>query len=530
MVNILRRFSQPLMVFFTVLIIVAFAGWGPGAGGRSGKSAPRAVIHGKRVTEETFHQEGRVLLIHARLGGAYSQLIDPAAAAEKQREMQRNFREGRFVMPEQKITSEGVENSLLFESEAEALGITASQQEIQEQLARTFTGPEGKFDAHQFDMVVKQLLMPEGFNEGQIAKFISSDVRAMKIATLLASTIPPTPAEIKAEYIRERLTTEASYVVLKSEDFRAAQKVTEDDIKKRYEERKGQLKSPEKRKVRFAAFVLPLTPALKPEDEAKKTDEQKDAEEKVKNTKLQELAFKAYDFASALQKGGKDFDAAAKEAGATVGETAEFFTSDAAPAELEGSLAAVDAAFALTKEKAYSAHIVLAKGTYVLALKEVQPPETLPLEKVRKQLEEELTGIKADAAMMEKANEIRGKIAEARKNAKSFAEAADTLKVKAEAFPAYSGMKRVPPGSAYSEAVMTAAGKLAPGEISAVIPAAGAALIVHVDQRPAVDEVGMKEATDEITQRIVGRRQMMAFHAWIADRREAAGLLPKKDL
>ena len=533
MINILRRFSQPLMVVFTVLIIVAFAGWMPGAGGRSGKSAPAAVIHGKRVTQETFHQEGRVLAIHARLGGAYSQLIDPAAAAEKQREMQRNFREGRFVMPEQKITSEGVENSLLFESEAEALGITASQQEIQEQLARTFTGPEGKFDAHQFDMVVKQLLMPEGFNEGQIAKFISSDVRAMKIATLLASTIPPTPAEIKAEYIRERLTTEASYVVLKSEDFRAAQKVTEDDIKKRYEERKAQLKSPEKRKVRFAAFVLPPTPAPKPEDEAKKTEEQKDAEEKVKNAKLQELAFKAYDFASALQKGGKDFEAAAKEAGAMVGETAEFFSSDAgdaAPAELEGSLAAVDAAFALTKAKPHSAHIVLEKGTYVLSLKEVQQPETLPLDKVRKQLEEELTGIKADAAMTEKANELRGKIAEARKNAKSFAEAAEALKVKAEAFPAYSGMKRVPPGTPYAEAVMTAAGKLAPGEISQVIPAAGAALIVHVDQRPAVDEKGMKEATDEITQRIVGRRQMMAFHAWLADRREAAGLLPKKDL
>ena len=540
MINVLRRFSQPLMVFFTVLIIVAFAGWMPGAGGRSGKSAPAAVIHGKRVTQEAFHQEGRVLAIHARLGGAYAQLIDPAAAAEKQREMQRNFREGRFVMPEQKITSEGVENSLLFESEAEALGITASQQEIQEQLARTFTGPEGKFDAHQFDMVVKQLLMPEGFSEAQIAKFISSDVRAMKIATLLASTIPPTPAEIKAEYIRERLTTEASYVVLKSEDFRAAQKVTEDDIKKRYEERKAQLKSPEKRKVRFAAFVLSPTPAVKPEDEEKKTAEQKDAEEKMKNAKLQKLADSAYDFAIALQKPGATFDEvvktaneaamAGKQVAPTLGETAEFFSSDAAPAELEGSLAAADAAFALTKEKPYSAHIVLEKGTYVLALKEVQPPEMLPFDKVRKELEEELTGIKADAAMMEKANEICGQVAAARKNAKSFSEAADTLKLKAEAFPAYSGMKRVPPGSAYAQAVMTAAGKLAPGEISAVIPAEGAALIVHVDQRPAVDEVGMKEATDEITQRLVGRRQMMAFHAWLADRREAAGLLPKKDL
>ncbi len=528
MVNILRRFSQPLMVFFTVLIIVAFAGWGPSWYNKSGRSAPAAVINGKSVTQEVFHQEARMLAIHARLGGAYSQLIDPVAAIEAQREFQRNLRQGRFIRAEQKVTSEGVENSILFENEAAALGITASQQEIQDQLAQKFAGPDGKFDAHQFDAVVKGLLNPEGFSESQIATFISSDVRATKIADILAATIPPTPAEIKSEFIRERLITEASYVAFKAEDFRATQKVTEDEIKKRYEERKELLKSPEKRKVRFAAFVLPPEPEAKPED-AKKTDEQKEAAEKKKTEALQKLADAAYDFSMALQKGTAKFDEGAKEAGATIGETAEFFTEDSAPKELEGSPAAADAAFALTKEKPYSTHIVLAKGTYVLALKEVQQPEVQPLDKLRKQLEDELIGIKADAAMTEKANDIRTKIAEARKNAKSFAEAADTLKVKAVPFPAYSQTQRIPPGTPFAELVMSAAAKLAPGEISQVIPGEGAALIVHVDQRPAVDEKDIKEATEQIAQRITGRRQMTAFYAWLADRREAAGLLPSKE-
>ena len=516
------------MVVFTVLIIVAFAGWGPNYN-RSGRSAPAAIINGKPVTGEVFQKEAHVLAIHARLGGAYSKLIDPAAAAEAQREMQRNMREGRFVMPEQKVTSEGVENSLLFETEAAALGITASQQEIQDQLAQTFSGQDGKFNAHQFDMVVKQLLNPEGFSESQIATFMSSDVRAMKIASLLAATIPPTPAEIKDEFIRERLVTEASYVAFKAEGFRAAQKVTEDEIKMRYEERKELLKSPEKRKVRFAAFVLPPEPEAKPGDDAKKTEEQKEAAEKEKTAKLQKLADAAYDFSMALQKGAAKFDEGAKEAGATVGETAEFFSAEDAPKELEGSPVAVDAAFALTKEKPYSTHIVLTKGTYVLALKEVQQPEVLPFDKVRKELEEELIGIKADAAMTEKANDIRTKLAEARKGGKSFSEAADTLKVKAEPFPSYSQMQRIPQGTPFAGVVMSAAAKLAPGEISQVIPAGGAALIVHVDQRPAVDEKDMKDATAQIAQRITEQRQVTAFHAWLADRREAAGLLPRKE-
>ncbi len=556
MVNILRRFGQPLMLFFTVLIVVSFVVWSPNTGNKSGSSAPAAIIHGKPVTGEAFHQEARVLAIHARLGGAYSRLIDPVAAADLQRdmqryqrEMQRFYLEGRFqksetppARPEQKVTQEGVENSLLFESEAAALGITASEQEVKDQLTRTFTTEDGHYNAHQFEMVVKQLLNPEGFNESQIAQFMSSDVRAMKIAGILAAAIPPTPAEIKAEFIRERLLTEASYVAFKAADFRAAQKVTEDEIKKRYEERKEFLKSPEKRKVRFAAFILPPTPEAKPEDEAKKTPKQKDDDEKVKTDKLQKLADAAYDFALALQKPGANFDdavktaneaaKAAKQTGPTLGETAEFFSADDAPKELEGSPLAVDAAFELTKEKPHSTHIVLANGTYVLNLKEVQPPEVLPLEKVRKQLEEELTATKADAAMVEKANDIRAKLVEARKNAKSFAEAADTLKVKAEPFPAYSQTQRPPPGAPYARIVINAAAKLAPGEISPMIPGElgeGTALIVHVDQRPAVDEKDMKEATAQIAQRITEQRQVMAFYAWLADRREAAGLKPRKE-
>ena len=241
MVNTLRRFSQPLMVFFTVLVIVAFAGWGPSMYSKGGHSGPAVILRGKPVTQETFHHEGRVLGIHARLGNAYAQLMDP----------------GSFMG---KITSEGVENSLLFDGEAAALGITASQQEIEQQLGQTraFMGQDGKFDSNRFEAVAQQVLNPEGFNKTQIDLFMASEVKARKIAALLASTIPPVPAEIKAEFIRARLTTEASYVALKSDDFRAAQKVTEDEIKKRYEDKKDLLKSPEKRKVPGASPMARL--------------------------------------------------------------------------------------------------------------------------------------------------------------------------------------------------------------------------------------------------------------------------------
>jgi peptidyl-prolyl cis-trans isomerase D len=444
--------------------------------------------------------------IHARLGGAYSGLMDP----------------GSFMG---KISPAGVENSLLFEGEAAALGVTATVEEIQQQLTstRAFLGPDGKFDTNRFEFIAQQVLMPEGFSKTQIDQFLSAEVRARKIAALLASTMPPTPAEIKAEFIRSRLTTEASYVEIKAADFRAAQKVTEDEIKARYEKDKEFLKSPEKRKVRFAAFTLAPSAEAKPAADGKPEETAKKTEE------LQKLANAAYDFATALQKPGVNFDEAAKAAGATVGETKEFFASDAGPAELEGSAEAAGAAFELTKDKPYSKHIPLEKGTYVLAFKETKAPEQLPLDTVRKKLEDELIGEKADAAMTAKAIEARAKIAEARKGGKSFEEAATALGLKTVAFPAFSMMMDMPPGTPYAEVVRNAASRLAPGELSEVVPTAGASLIVHVDNRPAVDEKGMQEATASIAEELQGGRQMVAFQAWLADRREAAGLKPPKD-
>ena len=501
MVSILRKFSQPIMIMVTALVIITFVWWTPSWYAKSGSSGPATVMRGKPVSLEAWEHEKRLLQVHARLGGEYFGFMDPGSRFG-------NSSPAGMV----------VENSLLFEGEANALGITASQTEIEQQLAETraFLGPDGKFDANRFEFFVQRALIPEGFSKAQIEQFLIAEVRARKIAALLASTIPPVPSEIKDEFLRERLTTEASYVVFKAEDFRSAQKVTEDEIKKHYEARTDLLKSPEKRKVRFAAFTLAPTADGKPMEEVKKTEE------------LQKLANAAYDFASALQKPGVNFDQAAKEAGATVGETAEFFAREAGPAELEGSAIAAEAAFELTKEKPFSKHLALEKGTYVLALKETKEPEQLPLDKVRKQLEDELIGQKADAAMTAKATEIRAKLVEARRGAKSFAEAAQPLGIKAVAFPAFSMMQRVPPDTAYAQPIQIAARKLAPGEVSEVVPTAGAALIVHVDQRPPVDEKGMAEATANITEGIQYSRQMVAFAAWLADRREAAGLKTPK--
>lgn len=510
MINTLRRFGQPLMIVLTVLTIISFAWWSPKTSNRTDKSAPVAIINGKPVSIETWQREGRVMGIHARLGGIYAMALDPGARSGS-------------------ISKTGVENSLLFEQEADALGISATAAEMEDQLSSkmpAFRGDDGKFDPARFDLIAQRLLQPEGFSKAQIEIFLRNEVRLRKVAELVGSLAPATPAEIRQDFLRERLTTEASYLVLKAADFRKDQKVTDEDLKKRYEVKKEFLKTEEKRKVRFAAFALP--PEVKAPD-AKNPDGT--PVEDVKRTEhLQQLANTAYDFAATLVQPGVNFDEAAKAAGATLGETAEFFTMEKGSAELEGSPKVSAEAFKLTKDKPYSAHISLKNGTYVLFLKDIQAPEQQTIEQARKQLENELIEEKTDTAMRARAEEIRGKIAEARKAGKSFYEAAVALGVKPQPFPAFSAMQPPPPTETYANIIQPAARKLAPGELSDVIVANGAALLVHLDQRPAVDEKGMDEARERIAKMIEGRRMGEAFEAWLAERRQAAGLKEARGL
>ena len=409
MINTLRRFGQPLMIALTVLTIISFAWWSPNTSNKADKSAPVAIIHGKPVSIETWQREGRVMGIHAKLGGIYTMALDPGA---------------RFGS----ISKTGVENSLLFEHEADALGITATSAEMEDQLSNklpVFRGADGKFDPALFDMVAQRLLQPEGFSKTQIELFLRSEVRLRKVAELVGSLAPATPVEIKQDFLRERLTTEASYLVLKAADFRKDQKVTDEELKKRYEAKKEFLKTEEKRKVRFAAFALP--PEVKAPDA--KNPDGTPVEDEKRTEQLQQLANTAYDFAATLAKSETNFDESAKAAGATLGETAEFFTMEKGPAEIEGSTKVSEEAFKLTKEKPYSAHIALKNGTYVIFLKDIQAPEQQTLEQARKLLESELIEEKTDTAMRARAEELRGKIAEARKAGKSFYEAAGSLGV-----------------------------------------------------------------------------------------------------
>lgn len=491
MVNTLRRFSKPIMLIVTVLVIVSFSFWSPnvdfGGGGSSG-----VELYGKEVSRHQIERERRKLQIHYQLRGSYARLVgDPRLA-------------------------------LVFDREADALGVTATDDQKKEILSQlpAFMDDGGHPSPQAYEKFIKDVMNPAGYAEDQLAGFLDDEVRIRRVREIVGATSGASPFRAQHYLQGMQMKTEASYILLKRADFLKDVKVTEEAVKKAYEDQKERHKTPAQRKVKYAVF-----PLVEPPDGKPMTPEARDRA-------LQLLADKAWEFRAALEAKDANFDELAKKMGARVEKTPEFFDAANPPQVLEGSPAAGRAAFEISKEKPYSRHLALNegmhKGTYVLAFEEEKAPEQLSFEAVKKKIEDELLASEAGVKMNEKGKELRAKIEEAKKAGKSFYEAAEAVGEKPVPFPVFGGMTQVPPQTPFNFDVRNAVQKLAPGQLSEPIAPNQSKgenlLIVHLDQRTAGEEKIPGMDLKDIMEGMDTDAKERAFSDWILARARAAGL------
>lgn len=492
MVNVLRRFSQPLMVLIAIVVIISFAWWGPNLSASGGGNQVVLTVHGRPYLMEDFKRANSRLLVHGALQGPYAQAAQAGATS----------RDGVVV------------NAIVLDHELDALGITSTEEDEVAMMKKlpAFRDAEGNFDPRQVDALISGMMAPYGFSKAQLSEFLSREVRVEKLRDLLGATVAVTPDEVRQRFIEQRLKTEASYIEFLQNDFMKDVTVTEDEMKQRYEAQKDVFSlTPETRTVRFAAFVLPEPADGKPLETTERTK------------LLGGLAQKAYDLANKLAEPGANFEELATAAGAAISETPKGFDREDGPDEIEGSPDVSEAAFALTKEKPFSKHLILQKGAYVLMLKDIVPPATKPYESEKPAIEATMKFEKAADLARAKAAEVAPKLAEAKKAGKSFYEAAESLGLKPIAFPAFSG-PRAPGASPYAGDIPAEARKLAPGEISDIVRTEKGAILIHLDQRPAVDEKGIEESRAGIASQIQMMREFAMVGAWLTERRAAAGV------
>jgi peptidyl-prolyl cis-trans isomerase D len=313
---------------------------------------------------------------------------------------------------------------------------------------------------------------------------------------------------------------QVAVVRFKPEEFAKDVQVSDDEIAKYYDAHKAELKSEEKRQVKFVTFAL--------------TDEQKKLTGKERIDALQKLANAANDFTEALQTQGGNFDAAVQKFHLTPKETGDI--TQAAPGPLlTGKPQLVQAAFALTKDSPNSNALQTADAFDILHLVKVEPPHPLTQQEARTQIAETLKKQESEEKAAAKGNDVAEKLRAALKSGQSIEAAASAAGVKLENLPAFSLADTAPGAtpppkpepnkeSADMGYIKQTASSLAAGGVSNYVAAPGGGLVLVLEKREEPTKADYQKARSALEQTALTNKGQIVFYEWLHDRRHAAGI------
>jgi hypothetical protein len=494
MVNLMRRFRQPLMILVTVIVIISFA-WLYNDNKFTDRIGADRVgsIYGRNFSQAEYLREGRKYELSQHLvPELWQTLIQPARTQD---EAMNNF----------------VWNSVVLDHEAARLGIQAGDAEIEEAI-KTLPSfqTNGTYDSFKYNQFIQNVLNPRGLMARTLEELVGNEIRFKKIRALLGTTLAAAPSEVRSIFELRHRKMECQVVRFDFAEFLQAQQPSDEDVKKAFEERKSTLKTDEQRKVKFVAFTLPNV--------------EKPLVGKERVDTLAKLSEQAQDFMAALgEKGAKLEDVAAK-LGAPIKET-PLFTEGEPPAELEKSPQAAAAAFRLTKAEPTSDAVQTDKGYFLLQLADTVPAREKTFAEAKTALVEQLKNERAQEAMTLKATEVRNKIEAEIKAGKSFADATTAAGVKAEPYAPFS-LAEPPFKEKDGREVTIAARDLNEGQLSTFTRgSAGGGLLVYLAKKLPVDEKQFAESKDALADEIARGIQEGIFQEWFKGRRAAANIL-----
>jgi len=493
MVHIFRRYQQPMMILITIFTIISFvAFYKTGSLMDRGSGDQVGTIYGMQVTLSQAQKIMRKFELAQELN--LGELL-MALAVRRDNAAKENFLWNTFVL----------------RHESTQLGIEPTDAEVEAAIqAMPVFQTRGVYDSLRYAAFVGGMGRL-GMSGDDLVDIVRDDLRVKKLRVLLESTAPPSPAELRTAFEGMYQKADVSVIRLKIDDFLASVKVSDEDLKKLYEERKIGLKTDEMRKAKYVAFILPTT--------------DKPLEGPARAEELQKLEKQAEDFTIAMTEKDAKFDEVAAKAGAKVLETPAYSQAKP-PAELKDMPEVAAAAFTLKKNQPNSDALPSNRGYYVVQLEDITPGRPLTFEEAKDRLADELKHERAQEAMDLKAAEIRNKIAADLKAGKSFAEAAQAAAgQKPEDFPAFSAedlqMRKFadkPDGAV----IMHIADSLNIGETSALVPTEKGGVMVHLDKREPIDEAKFQSELPRVAEGVAEIRATVLFQEWLKLRRAAA--------
>lgn len=401
--------GKSIMAAVVTVLVVSFAIWGIGDIFRGFGRSSLAKIGRTEITIEQFR----------------SIYTDKLQALSRQFGRPITLEQARALGLDRQITRQ-IFDEMLLDERVRALRLGISDAEIAQRIMQDpgFQGPNGQFDRQRF----VEILRSAGFTEQRfVAEQRRTMLRQQLIGTITGAPIAPSAmVEAADRFQNEQRTIE--FVLFDRAQAGEIPAPAPDVLAQYFEPRKGQFRAPELRKV----VIVSLLPAerarsieISDEDLKRAYEERKNRLATPERRQIQQIVFpKAEDARAAADKiaKGETFEAIAKERG-LADKDIDLGTVTRA-AMLDRVVA--DAAFAL-KEGEVSAPVQGRFGTVLVRVTKIEPEKVPTFEEAAEQLRTDL----ANERVKSEITTIYDKVEDERSLGKPLAEIADKLKLDA---------------------------------------------------------------------------------------------------
>ncbi len=520
MFTTIRKHQRWLMLVIAFLTIVAFAFlYNTTDLDRVGANMV-AKIYGRNVMQVDVEKALRNYQLALALG-QYELVRGLAGQARSEDEAAGNF----------------IWNLMVLQHQAATLGVEPGMQAVVNRIKTVPVFQTGKaFDPVKYSAFVQEQLAPRGFTERQLEGVIRDALRFEGIRSLVESPAMLSKDETKpflarmapvdVEVIRFDGATAAKGKDSDKDKGKGKGKgkdegnekvedmsVTDAELQKAFAERKDSLQAPEKRSVRYAAFVM--------------SESDKDLKDKARVEALQRLSAATGDFAQALADSGRSLAETARAKSVKV-QTTPLFAKDGttvgALTGLDGEVvpAAAEVAFRLPATGAVEIVQLGDDGYAVIEVAEVQAARPLTFEEARADLRADLIVAKRAEAVRAAADKTLASIREQLASGKPFAEAAKSAGAKTETIKGLSVFSGdlTPEQRELAVSVMDQP----VGTLTAFAPGPGGGFAAYVAARGEPGAAMIAQRIPMIEQGLLQEKRMLLFAQWLVASRQSSGL------
>lgn len=511
MLTSIRKVQKEVLIVVTFVVCVAFAvlysKYDAGLASRTGPGEAVTVWGRSYRGPEALKIANQFNLAMSELGFRPPYMVTPIGA----------FAQNLHFMGRSEFNQDRtnyVVNLLVLRGAAERLGIEPSPEQVQKALeeVEAFRDPaSGKFSEALMDRFVNERMGRSSMGDAELREMIGDYVAYDKLRELTSSGIAPTSWDVDREYRRryEELTV---YEVFIKRDAAQVPTVTDEEIKKYFDDNHEKLRTLEKKKIGYFMFPLPERKEGEAEDQwkAKRIEKARDF-----NKVYKELG-------EALER-GESVDNALKLVKGVPAKEAGPFAESTPPEELKGEDGLLRRVFDPGVQAASGLGAAeTQKAIYLFWVKQTVPSAEMTLDQAKEEIRSRLLAQKKDQSGNEQAEKARAAlVAELKKGGRTFPDAAKAAGLSTKRLKPFN-RSSTPEDSGYASTVASTVAEMSPGQLSDVKALGDGCLLVYLAQAQLPKRDSEPEDRKRIGDNLLAQLSNQAFMAWFEQERKLA--------